>query len=432
MLEKIIPLFRKPGILNPLLKLASSMQKMDLNRIKLREELQKNAPLLAARRRRVMDAITLEREPDRVPVIGNGVNFFPAKYAGITVAEFMYDIRKTRAAFFKMNGDFPLDMTFPSFLLAIGRLATCADLNLLKIPGRDIDKNSGYQYNETDRLKEEEYGEFLGRGMPFLVDTLAPRCAGIFQKRGAALLANETRLVLEAMNFVSGAGSILTEMEARGIYNIFGAFAFPPFDLVSIVFRTLGSVTKDLMHKQTREQVIELCLRMNPWLINLWTSLAKVTGLPGVWFTCERAFSLSPKQFEQFYWPTLKQMIIAFVNEGLIPFLTLESDVTHLVHFLLELPPRISRRCVFNCDTSDIEQVKKILDGHMCIAGNIPLSTMCVGTPHDVEKYCEKLFATIKPGGGFLLNPALGIPDEAKPENVHAMINYARKYGRYA
>ena len=119
------------------------------------------------------------------------------------------------------------------------------------------------------------------------------------------------------------------------------------------------------------------------------------------------------------------------VNQGLIPFLTWESDVTHLVRFLLELPKKISQRCVFNCDTSDIFQVNKILDGRMAIAGNIPLSTMCVGTKRDVEKYCEKLFPELKPGGGFLLSPALGIPDEAKPENVQAMIEYAHKYGKY-
>ncbi len=124
-------------------------------------------------------------------------------------------------------------------------------------------------------------------------------------------------------------------------------------------------------------------------------------------------------------------MILALVKEGLVPFLTWESDVTHLVPFLTELPRSVARRCVFNCDTSDIFEVHRILDGHMAIAGNIPLSTMCVGTPHEVEKYCAKLFDVLKPGGGYLLSPALGIPDEARPENVHAMINYAHKYGKY-
>ncbi|MBD3351029.1 MAG: hypothetical protein GF364_06045 [Candidatus Lokiarchaeota archaeon] len=56
---------------------------------------------------------------------------------------------------------------------------------------------------------------------------------------------------------------------------------------------------------------------------------------------------------------------------------------------------------------------------------------MCVGSPKDVKKYCDKIFPELKPNGGFLLCPALGIPDESKPENVHAMIEYGHKYGRY-
>jgi hypothetical protein len=85
MLEKFIPLFRKPGLLNPILKLGQSISyKLDLHRINLHRERIKNQPLLESRRRRVFDAITMRHEPDRVPVIGNGVNFFPAKYAGET------------------------------------------------------------------------------------------------------------------------------------------------------------------------------------------------------------------------------------------------------------------------------------------------------------------------------------------------------------
>jgi uroporphyrinogen-III decarboxylase len=32
-------------------------------------------------------------------------------------------------------------------------------------------------------------------------------------------------------------------------------------------------------------------------------------------------------------------------------------------------------------------------------------------------------------GGGLILDAACGIPDEAKPENVRAMFEAARKYG---
>ena len=34
-------------------------------------------------------------------------------------------------------------------------------------------------------------------------------------------------------------------------------------------------------------------------------------------------------------------------------------------------------------------------------------------------------------GGGLIVDGALGIPDEAKPENVFAMAKAVRKYGAY-
>lgn len=431
MLEKTLPLFRKRGLLNPLMALAQSGGKI-LKRMKPRQvrERLKNEEKYKARERRVLDAIFMKHEPDRVPAIGNGVNFFPAKYAGMTCAEYMYDFKKMKIAMRKMD-DFDLDMHFNYNILAFGKLADRTGQNLLKLPGHHIDKDSGYQYNEINRLKAEEYERFVSEGMQFLVEEIAPRCGTVFAKKGVDRLKTETLVMLETMKF----GAFLLQssalMQAMGHYNIFGTFGMPPFDIMSFVFRDIHNLSRDMMKRQYREKIREICERMNKWLFALYTTLPKVTGQPGVWFVIERAFSLSPRQFEQFYWPTLKKLIIGMVEEGLIPFLTMESDVTHLVHFLREIPPRIARRCVFNCDTTDIFEANRILDGHMCIAGNIPLSTMCVGTPNDVEKYCERLFAELKPGGGFLLSPALGIPDEGRPENVQAYIKYAQKYGKY-
>jgi hypothetical protein len=432
MLEKMIPLFRNEAVLNPTLKLTKIIANvLDMNQYKLRSEWDQNKDRYFASERRVLDAIFFQKEPDRVPVIGNGINFFPAKYAGITCEEFMFDRKKLRSSVLKVVKDFDLDMHFINYMFGVGQLVQRAEFNLLRLPGHGVDKNSGYQYNERDRLKTEEYDAFRKEGMDFLIKTISPRIAGMFKYKSPKKEAIETSLLLQFIEYGSFVVEMQHEMKLNGGYTIFGTLALPPYDIMSFAFRSLHSISRDLIKKQTRESVVDICNRMNPWLLSLWTMLPKITGCNGVWFPSERAFSLSPKQFETYYWPTLKQMILKLVKEGLIPFLTWESDVTHLVPFLLELPKNVSRRCVFNCDTSDIFKVRKILGDHMCIAGNIPLSTMCVGTPHDVEKYCEKLFAELKPGGGFLLSPALGIPDEAKPENVHAMINYAKKYGKY-
>ena len=48
-----------------------------------------------------------------------------------------------------------------------------------------------------------------------------------------------------------------------------------------------------------------------------------------------------------------------------------------------------------------------------------------------VEEYCKNLIRTVGKGGGFILTTSTGLTHEAKPENVRAMIESAKKYGRY-
>ncbi len=430
MLRLVANSFRSNGFL----KLASLMGNttLKLNELKVKSEIERHKSEYQAKERRVITAIEMLKEPDRVPTSTGGLNFFPAKYTGITCAEYMFDAKKMKYAFMKTIEDYNFDLIFPSFMLSMGRVITASKLNLFRIPGRDLTINSGYQFNEIERLKQEEYKEFLERGMDFMIDTIVPRTSGIFQMKPYKRFPYLGRVVFEGLKFISTATNLLAEVKAKGQYNLMTGVAFPPFDIMSFVFRDLSALTRDMMKKETKSQLLELIKRIEPWLTTFLSALPQMNGSTGIFFPSERAFSLSPKQFEQFYWPTLKKMIISFVKAGDIPFLVWEQDVAHLVHFLLELPKSISRRCCFMCDTSDIFKVHKILDGHMSIMANVPLSTMCVGSPKDVEQYCEKLFTELKPGGGLILSSALGIPDEAKPENVRAMVNYALKYGNYS
>jgi uroporphyrinogen-III decarboxylase len=60
--------------------------------------------------------------------------------------------------------------------------------------------------------------------------------------------------------------------------------------------------------------------------------------------------------------------------------------------------------------------------------GNVPSPLLQVGSVTEVEEYCRKLIETCGKGGGFILSNGSSI-DEAKPENVKAMIDSVKKYG---
>ena len=53
------------------------------------------------------------------------------------------------------------------------------------------------------------------------------------------------------------------------------------------------------------------------------------------------------------------------------------------------------------------------------------------GTPAQVSDYCKKLIDIVGKGGGFIMDGATGIPDEAKLENVKAMKETTKEYGIY-
>ena len=70
--------------------------------------------------------------------------------------------------------------------------------------------------------------------------------------------------------------------------------------------------------------------------------------------------------------------------------------------------------------------------GHTCIAGSVPASPLISSTPDEVKRYVEKLLAEVKEGGGYILTGSVsGIPDEARPENVRALLKAVEEYGRY-
>jgi len=95
--------------------------------------------------------------------------------------------------------------------------------------------------------------------------------------------------------------------------------------------------------------------------------------------------------------------------------------------FLKELP---KGKTLWMFDQTDIVKAKGILGNTLCIFGNVPSSMLNLGTPQEVKDYCKKLIDTVGKGGGFIMvNGAFF--DEAKPENVKAMVDFTKEYGVY-
>ena len=67
----------------------------------------------------------------------------------------------------------------------------------------------------------------------------------------------------------------------------------------------------------------------------------------------------------------------------------------------------------------------------MVFWGNVPAGLMVVGTPEQVRDDVKELIDIFGDNGGLIIDVSTGIPDEAKPENVAAMVETAFEYGIY-
>ncbi len=80
----------------------------------------------------------------------------------------------------------------------------------------------------------------------------------------------------------------------------------------------------------------------------------------------------------------------------------------------------------------DIELIKREYGRKVCIIGNIDLHyTLTLGTVEEVDQEVKNRITKIGENGGYIISSANSITSYCKEENVRAMIQAIRKYGRY-
>ena len=78
-------------------------------------------------------------------------------------------------------------------------------------------------------------------------------------------------------------------------------------------------------------------------------------------------------------------------------------------------------------DFVDRKKFKDTCGDTMCFWGNVPASLMCTGTPQQVKDDVNELIELF--GDALIIDCNLGIPDEARPENVMALREAVEEYG---
>jgi uroporphyrinogen-III decarboxylase len=136
---------------------------------------------------------------------------------------------------------------------------------------------------------------------------------------------------------------------------------------------------------------------------------------------------MSQAQFDKFYWPSLKKVMDAFIEEGLTQLLFAEGGYNTRLEYVNQFP-RGTVTWLF--DQTDMARAKEIIGKDCCIQGNVPSSLIVTGEPSQVKEYCRNLIEVAGRDGGFILGPGAGA-ENPKIENLRAMVEAAREYGVY-
>ncbi len=229
------------------------------------------------------------------------------------------------------------------------------------------------------------------------------------------------------MEIASYAASYTQEAKKAGFPMQYGGFTQAPFDTLGDYFRGTKGLMLD-MYRRPKE-VIRACEKLLILMRDMALGAAKVSGNPRIFIPIHKGLDgfMSMEQFHTFFWPTLKDPMVALINAGLVPCPLWEGDCTSRLSTIGEIP---AGRAWYAFEATDIFRAKEILGDRVCIKGNVPLSMMATGTPEDVKAYCKKLIDIVGRDGGYILDAAASL-DNAKAENVRAMFEFTKEYGVY-
>jgi uroporphyrinogen-III decarboxylase len=398
---------------------------------------------------RLIKAIKLE-EPDRVPVMLPTGNV-PAYHAGSSYYELSYNYEKMKKIWVQFMDDFgDMDMS-PTHMISPGKIAEALQSRVTKLPGVGLPRDASmHQICEGEYMLADEYDRLMMDPSDYYLRVTLPRTMGLFESfqkfpsfrtiQGAqwimALSDPDIRQTFQTLmdlgdeqkKFLAAQGFIARTALSRGYpsFRSLGIMAGAPFDHFADLLRGTRGISLD-MYRQPKKlhEAMEHQLQLE--LAGIKN--VPVGGSPVCFIALHKGDDtfMSDKQFDEFYWPYLRKIFIAMIEEGLVPMPFAEGRYTRRLKQITDTP---KSGVIWWFDQTDMAEAKKALGGIACILGNVPTSIVKTGTPEQVKEACRKLIETCASGGGYILAGGASL-DKGKFENLKAMMEAAYEYGVY-
>jgi len=335
--------------------------------------------------------------------------------------------------------------------VAIGNPLETMDFKALEWPGHGVTDNASYQYIDQEFMAADEYDDYLFDPTGYYLHTYLPRVSGVFEPFKQLpdipglyylrILAGSKGFAQPGMRetfdtlaeaagqidvLISEIASLTQNMAAKGFPVLQAGTAPAPFDLFADYMRGSKGAMLDMFRQP--DKLLAAMEKATHFIIKNTITMAAGKSGKQIFMPLHWGLDtfMSPEKFETFYWPQLRNVIMTLIDADFIPYVFWEGDCTSRLETIADIP---AGKAVYKFEHTDLVRAKEVLGDVVCLQGNVPASILNTGTPEEVEACCRHLIEKVGRDGGFILDGSVGIPDEAKYENVVAMMQAPANYG---
>lgn len=365
--------------------------------------------------------------PDRpIADVGMGAGEHALRRKGINGKDIIYNHEKLREPLLEFHEEFQPDLAV-GMLPYPGQAFDILDFKTYIWGGQKLSDDMVIQAVEGEYMMGDEYEDFIADPTAFWMKTYLPRALGALGPM--AMLPDFPRisenvdvidLVLpfglppvqemlhklmqageETLKMLGVVGQTGAEIAAAGFPGMGLNIVKTPFDYLGDTLRGTKGILTDMYRRPN--QLLAACESYVPVLIKSIVGASDRSGAPAAMYVLHKGADtfMSQQQFEKFYWPTWKEVMLGLYEEGITSYLFIEGSYNNRLENLAEMPEK-SLLCHF--DQTDMRRAKELLSDKFIIAGNVPASLMATGTVDAVRAYCDDLVDLFADAPGYMMS----------------------------
>lgn len=376
---------------------------------------------LAKERQLLFKDLFRGKVPRRVPVSNPLTLEAAAIYVGVDMAEIFWDMTKAEKVYDKISQDFISDTMlgagrrFPSFYQILGSKPFV------------MSSTGQMQHPNVMGMLPEDYDELIASPLDTIVDKILPRLYTELDTEPNYRSMIMAKAMRAWSDEAATLGMLAGKMNAKyGFASIPGSATTGPLDFLSDFFRSFTGMSGDI--RRYPEKVVAAAEAITPLLIKKGM-LPVPSDFGSTAIPLHMATYMRTKDFEKFYWPTLKKQVEALTDAGINVNLFVEDDWMRYLDYLNELPPQTILRFEFGDPKLAKEKVGKT---HI-ISGFYPVTLLHTGTKEQCIDKAKELLDVLAPGGNYWFNLDKGPFDMYGniAENIKAVLEYVYENGKY-